>query len=109
MAPTQTLLQGNILPLYLYGQDDDMTVYSYGSASPLLNVDWSVSGAGSIRDVESPLAGTGHSLISDNAGVVIFKGNALGKTTVSVTVSISQPIGASGQHQLERDRSITSL
>ena len=108
MAPTHTLLQGNILPLYLYGQDDDMTVYSYGSASPLLNVDWSVSGAGSIRDIESPLAGTGHSLISDNAGVVIFKGNALGKTTVSVTVSISQPIGATGQHQLERDRSLTT-
>merc|ERR1719376_517966 len=85
-----------------------MTVYSYGSASPLLNVDWSVSGAGSIRDIESPLAGTGHSLISDNAGVVIFKGNALGKTTVSATVSISQPIGASGQHQLERDRSLTT-
>ena len=108
MAPTLTLLQGNILPLYLYGQDDDMNVYSYGSASPLLNIDWSLSGAGSIKDIESPLAGTGHSLISDNAGVVIFKGNALGKTTVSVTVSISQPIGAAGQHQLERDRSLTT-
>ena len=108
MAPTHTLLQGNFLPVYLYGQDDDMTVYSYGSASPLLNVDWSVSGAGSIKDIESPLAGAGHSLISDNAGVVIFKGNALGKTTLSVTVSISQPIGVSGQHQLERDRSLTS-
>merc|ERR1712013_164922 len=61
-----------------------------------------------IKDIESPLAHTGHALISDNSGVVVFKGNALGKTTVSVTVSISQPIGLSGQFQLERDRSLTT-
>ena len=35
--------------LHLYGQDGDMTVYSYGSASPLLNIDWSVTSAGAVR------------------------------------------------------------
>lgn len=36
-------------PADTIGQDGDMTVYSYGSASPLLNIDWSVTGAGSAR------------------------------------------------------------
>ena len=43
------MLQGSLVPLNLYGQDGDMTVYSYGSASPLLNIDSSVASAGAAR------------------------------------------------------------
>ena len=49
MVPTQRVLQGSLVPLHLYGQDGDMTVYSYGSASPLLNIDSSVASAGAAR------------------------------------------------------------
>jgi len=43
VSPSSTVLAGTRLPLYLFGQDQDMNVYSYGSALPLLNIDWSVS------------------------------------------------------------------
>ena len=107
-APTRRVLQGALVPLTLYGQDDAMSVYSYASASPLLNMDWSVAGAGTVKDLESPLAPTGHLLVSDNSGVVVFRAAALGKTTVSCTVSISQELGRAGQHQLDRDRALTA-
>jgi hypothetical protein len=38
VVPTQRVLQGSLVPPHLYGQVGDMTVYSYGSASPLLNI-----------------------------------------------------------------------
>ena len=74
IVPTSSVAVNSLVPVYLYGQDMDMNVYSYGSALPLLNIDWSVSGQSQSSEplVRSPLAPAGHSLVSDNSGVVIF-------------------------------------
>ena len=103
-VPTSTVMVGTRLPLYLFGQDKDMNVYSYGSAVPLLNVDWSVSAGSELR---SPLSGLGHALISDNSGVVVFSASTPGRYTVSATVSVTSRQEEPGQYQMERDRSLT--
>ena len=109
IVPTTTVGVNSQVPVYLYGQDMDMNVYSYGSALPLLNIDWSVSGQSQSSEplVRSPLAPAGHSLVSDNSGVVVFSPKVPGKFTLTATVSITSRLEESGQVQLERDRSIT--
>ena len=86
----------------------DMNVYSYGSSLLLLNIDWSVSGQSKSSQplVGSPLAPAGHSLVSDNSGVVIFSPKFADKFTLTATGSITSTLEESGQVQLERDRSI---
>ena len=97
MVPTSSVGVNTALPVYLYGQDADMNVYSYGSALPILNIDWSVSpqAGGGLQSALQPL---GHDLVSENNGV---------KFTITATVSISAKMEESGQFQLERDRSLT--
>jgi len=107
MIPTKKVLVGSLVPVYLYGQDTDMNVYSYGSAMPLLNIDWSLTGPGYKPSLESPLLPAGLSLVSENNGVVVFRGTAIGKTTITATVSISSKIEGREQYQVDRDKTIT--
>ena len=106
VVPSTSVGVATLLPVYLFGQDSDMNVYSYGSALPILNIDWSVSPGAGAR-LQSPLAAVGHSLVSDNSGVAVFTSSAPGKFSVTATVSISAKLGEAGQHQLDRDRSLT--
>jgi len=105
IAPSSNVAINTLLPLYLYGQDNDMNVYSYGSALPILNIDWSVTPQST--SISSPLDPIGHSLISDNNGVVVFSSKIPGKFTIKATVSISSTIEEHNQFQLERDRTLT--
>ena len=72
-----------------------MNVYSYGSAMPLLNIDWSwlktILGVTSASSWFRP-------------GV---RGTAIGKTTITATVSISSKIEGREQYQVDRDKTIT--
>ena len=106
VVPTSTVMAGTRLPLYLYGQDQHMNVYSYGSALPLLNIDWAVSPAVS-PGLKSPLSSLGHALISDNSGVVVFSASSPGRYSVKATVSITSRLEETGQYQVDRDRSLT--
>ena len=105
ITPTNHILTNSMVPVYLFGQDQDMNVFSYGSASPIVNIDWSVSPG--LGGVSSPVESLGHALISDNNGAVVFSASSPGKYQVSATVSISSKLEESGQYQLERDRTLT--
>ena len=106
VSPTSMVLAGTRLPLYLFGQDQEMNVFSYGSALPLLNIDWSVS-PGPGPSLASPLASLGHALVSDNSGVVVFTSSSPGKFTVKATVTITSRLEEPGQFQVDRDKSLT--
>ena len=106
IAPTSSVGVNTLLPVYLYGQDADMNVYSYGSALPILNIDWSVS-AQSGGQLQSALQPLGHGLVSENSGVAVFTSSNPGKFTITATMSISSKMEESGQFQLERDRSLS--
>ena len=99
VVPASKVLVGSLVPVTLFGQDTDMNVYSYGSALPFLNIDWTVTGPG-YRDLESPLGGTGHLLGPQNSGVVVFRGGGVGKSTITATVRISSKIDGAGQVQV---------
>ena len=45
--------------------------------------------------------------MSDNSGAGVFTSSAPGKFSITATVSISAKLGEAGQHQLDRDRSLT--
>eukprot|EP00090_Calanus_glacialis_P028973 TRINITY_DN4645_c0_g1_i5.p1 TRINITY_DN4645_c0_g1~~TRINITY_DN4645_c0_g1_i5.p1 ORF type:complete len:1790 (-),score=673.65 TRINITY_DN4645_c0_g1_i5:326-5671(-) len=107
MVPTKKVLVGSMVPLYLYGQDNDMNVYSYGSAMPLLNIDWSVTSPGYKPGLESPLQPAGLGLVAENNGVVVFRGATLGKSTITATVSITNKIEGNGQFQVDRDKTVS--
>ena len=106
MVPSTTVMADTRLPVYLYGQDQDMNVYSYGSSLPLLHIDWSVS-LSPRPGLSSPLAPLGHALVSDNSGVVVFSASSPGRYTVKATVTITSRMEEPGQYQLDRDKSLT--
>ena len=107
MVPTKKVLMGSLVPIYLYGQDTDMNVYSYGSAMPLLNIDWSITSPGYKAGLESPLQPAGVDLVAENNGVVVFHGNSLGKSTITATVSITSKIDGTGQFQVDKDKTVS--
>ena len=83
-----------------------MNVYGYSSALSILNIDCSRAPGAGAR-LQSPLAAVGHSLVSDNSEVAVFTSSAPGKFSITATVSISAKLGEAGQHQLDRDRSLS--
>ena len=83
-----------------------MSAYGYSSALSILNIDCSISPGAGVR-LQSPLAAVGHSLVSDNSGVAVFTSSAPGKFSITATVSISAKLAEAGQHQLDRDRSLS--
>ena len=98
---------GSMVPVYLYGQDSDMNVYSYGSAMPLLNIDWAVTSPGYKPGLESPLHPAGLGMVAENNGVVVFRAAQLGKSIITCTVSISSKIEGVGQYQVDRDKTVS--
>jgi len=107
LVPTKKVLVGSLVPVYLYGQDNDMNVYSYASAMPLLNIDWSVTSPGYKPGLESPLQPAGVGMVAENNGVVIFRAATLGKSSITATVSITSKIEGNGQYQVEKDKTIS--
>ena len=83
-----------------------MNVYGYSSALSILNIDCSRAPGAGAR-LQSPLAAVGHSLVSDNSEVAVFTSSAPGKFSITATVSISAKLGEAGQHQLDRNRSLS--
>jgi len=107
VVPTKKVLVGTMVPVYLYGQDNDMNVYSYGSAMPLLNIDWSVTSPGYKTGLESPLQPAGLGMVAENNGVVVFRAATLGKSSVTATVSITSKIEGNSQYQVDKDKTIS--
>ena len=107
LIATKKVLVGSMVPVYLYGLDNDMNVYSYGSAMPLLNIDWSVTSPGYKPGLQSPLQPAGLRLVAENNGEVVFRGVNLGKSTITATVSITSKKEGSGQFQVDRDKTVS--
>ena len=66
-----------------------------------------LTGPGYRPSLEKPLLPAGLGLVSENNIVVVFRGTAIGKTTITATVSISSKIEGREQYQVDRDKTIT--
>ena len=106
-APTQKIVVGGAVPIYLIGQDKAMDGYSFGSALPSLEITWTLEGTVDKGSLQGSWDSNGFALSPTNAGVAVFKGLSAGKAVVKVIAMIRQSLPGS-QYQIVGDQELTA-
>ncbi|XP_076028770.1 nucleoporin 210 isoform X2 [Oratosquilla oratoria] len=94
-APLLHMETGTVMPLYAMGSDDHQNLFSFGTATPSLQFEWSLNGK-QIASLRGVFSQNGITETSENYGVVRVRAERPGRFVVKLTAKPS--VQSSGPH-----------